>query len=214
MQITHLINHAFQYVIKTSALYNIDESHSLKHSMQVFYIANDIYNMECKKNPFLKDQKDIICVSAMLHDMCDKKYVEEDKAMKCMRDYMGHFISEDRLNTISEIISTMSYSKVKKNGFPDLGEYQMAYHIVRESDLLAAYDPDRCIIYSMMVEKLNYLDSVHRCFDLFDKRVLKYIEDGLFITDAGKEMSKKLHEKAVIEISKIRSISIPNESYV
>ena len=29
----------------------------------------------------------------------------------------------------------MSYSKVKKSGFPDMNEFQTAYHIVRESDL-------------------------------------------------------------------------------
>jgi len=214
MQITHLINQAFNYVVKASAAFNIDESHALKHSMQVYYIANDIYNVECIKNPFLKDQKDIICVSALLHDMCDKKYMDEVVGLNSMRDYMGHFIPEERMNTITEIISTMSYSKVKKNGFPDMGEYQMAYHIVRESDLLAAYDPDRCIIYSMMVEKKSYLESVHRCFDLFDNRVLKYIEDGLFITEAGKTIAHQLHEKAILDIRKIRDLSIPDQSYI
>ena len=36
-----------------------------------------------------------------------------------------------------------------KNGFPDMGEYQTAYNIVREADLLCAYDFDRCMIYQM-----------------------------------------------------------------
>jgi GTP-binding protein HflX len=30
----------------------------------------------------------------------------------------------------------MSYSTVQKRGFPKLGEYQRAYHVVREADLL------------------------------------------------------------------------------
>ena len=44
----------------------------------------------------------------------------------------------------------MSYSKVNKNGFPELGNYQLCYNIVREADLLASYNIDRCIIYQMI----------------------------------------------------------------
>ena len=51
------------------------------------------------------------------------------------------------MDVIGDIIGSMSYSKVKKNGFPELGDYQTEYNIVREADLLAAYDIDRAIIY-------------------------------------------------------------------
>jgi hypothetical protein len=46
------------------------------------------------------------------------------------------------------IISKMSYSKVKSNGFPCIGPFQTAYNIVREADLLSDYDFYRCIIYN------------------------------------------------------------------
>ena len=208
MQITHLINQAFNYVIKASAAFNIDESHALKHSMQVYYIANDIYNVECIKNPFLKDQKDIICVSALLHDMCDKKYMDEEKGLNSMKEYMTHFISEERMNTITEIISTMSYSKVKKNGYPDLGNYQMAYHIVREADLLTAYDIERCIIFGMMVEKFDYMRSVQRANELFANRVLKYRDDQLFITNYSKNLSLKLHNKSINDLQNLDNFNL------
>ena len=42
----------------------------------------------------------------------------------------------------------MSYSKVKVHGYPELGDYQLAYHIVRESDLLTAYNIPRSIVYN------------------------------------------------------------------
>ena len=41
------------------------------------------------------------------------------------------------LEVIGKIIGTMSYSKVKANGYPDLGEYQLAYHIVRGSGFIS-----------------------------------------------------------------------------
>ena len=45
-----LLNCAFNYVVKFSKIYNIDESHALKHSMETFRFANEIYNHEIKQN--------------------------------------------------------------------------------------------------------------------------------------------------------------------
>jgi hypothetical protein len=69
----------------------------------------------------------------------------------------------------------------------------MAYHIVREADLLTAYDIDRCIIYGMMKEKLTYDASLIRALELFEKRVLTYRSDNLFVTDYSKLQAGKLH---------------------
>ena len=37
-----IVNAAFQYVIHQCKKYSIDDSHALKHSMEVFHIANNI----------------------------------------------------------------------------------------------------------------------------------------------------------------------------
>ena len=153
-----LVNSAFNYVIKTSQMYNIDESHSFKHSMEVFHLTNKIIDSEIIKYPYLESQKDIIYSAAILHDMCDKKYINENEGIKSINNFMCDYMSSHSLDIMNKIVLSMSYSKVKKNGYPELGNYQMAYHIVREADLLSAYDIDRTIIYSMMVEKLNYID--------------------------------------------------------
>lgn len=206
MSLSPLINIAFNYVIDTSMKYNIDESHSLKHSMEVFQYANNIYKNEIIKYPYLEQQKDIIFISSIIHDMCDKKYMKEEKGIEQIEEYFKNYISPDKLDIISFIISSMSYSKVKKNGYPNLGEYQMAYHIVRESDLLSSYDIDRCIIFGMKCEGLNYIDAVNRAEFLFSERVLKYIRDDLFITDYSKYESLQLHLKAVINLKHIYNL--------
>ena len=204
MYFTNIINQAFQYVVKTSITYNIDESHSLKHSMQTFNFAKEIYNAELIKSPELINHEDIIYISAILHDMCDKKYILNEKlSLFALKDFMSPYMPEEKLVVVCDIITKMSYSKVKQIGYPNLGQYQLAYHIVREADLLAAYDPDRCIIYSMMTQNCEYLVAVNRCIELFYNRVLKYISDGLFITDKGKELSAELHDKALIEIGSL-----------
>lgn len=201
---SNVLNAAFNYVIFTSKEFNIDESHALKHSIDVFNNANKIYDFELKNNRFLENQKEIIQISAILHDMCDKKYMDEKIGVQNINNYMKDFINSEDLSVISNIMSTMSYSKVKKNGYPNLEKYQLAYHIVREADLLSAYDVDRCLIYQIMHEKYNYVDSLRFVVDLFENRVLKYREDDLFITEYSKKKSLLLHEQAKTEIEYIK----------
>jgi hypothetical protein len=202
--ITPLLNCAINYVVRFSKLYNIDESHALKHSMETFRFANQIYNAEVKKNPYLSEQQDIIYVSSILHDMCDKKYMVENVGLTLINQYMGEYMSQPKLDVVSNIITTMSYSKVMANGYPKLNEHQLAFHIVREADLLSAYDIDRCIIFGMFVEKIDYNDAVVRAINLFNKRVLKYRDNHLFITDTSNDISLQLHAKALNDIKELK----------
>lgn len=208
MKITPLskvINIAFNYVIYIGSKHNMDESHYLKHSMEVFQFANKIYDDELLNNPYLIDQKEIISIASIIHDTCDKKYMDEKTALLEMQMYMKDYMSNSDLEIVSKIISSMSYSTVNKNGFPELGEYQLAYHVVREADLLAAYDIDRCVIYGMMKEKLNYIDSIKRSIELCENRILKY-KEKLFITEYSKKTSILLHEKCVTNMELLRNM--------
>jgi len=206
LSLANMVNHAFNYVILASKLYNIDESHALKHSMDVFHTTNKIYNSEVKKFPYIETHREIIYSAAILHDMCDKKYMSQEQGIDNMKKYMSEFMTETDLDISSKIISSMSYSTVKKYGYPDLKEYQLAYNIVREADLLTSYDVDRCIIYGMMVENLNYDESVKRAISLFDNRTLKYRSDNLFTTDYALYESSLLHKKALVDIEYLQNL--------
>ena len=202
-----IINCAFKYVIRTSKLYNFDESHALKHSMDVYNFANKIYESEKELNPFLENQKEIIYVSAIIHDMCDKKYMSEIDGIKMIKIYLSNYMSLQNINIISDIILTMSYSKVKINGYPDIGEYQLAYHIVREADLLSSYDINRSIIYSMYKENNNDYDkALQSSIDLFDTRISKYIDNDLFITNYSKNEALILYKNAEIDVEILRKL--------
>jgi HD superfamily phosphodiesterase len=200
---TILLNRAFEYVILASKKYNIDESHSIKHSIEVLNFANSIYESELINNKYIIDHHDIICTASILHDMCDKKYMDESLGINEIKLYMKDHINRDRLDIVCSIIKTMSYSKVISNGYPNLGEYQLSYHIVREADLLAAYDIDRCIIYGLMVEKLSYTDAIIRSKELFNTRILKYIENNLYVTDYAKKLAIDLHMKSLLKINNL-----------
>jgi hypothetical protein len=186
-----------------SKKYSVDESHGLLHSMNILNYANTIYEYEKINFPFLQSQEKIIYVSAIIHDMCDAKYMNEAEGIKQINDFLENQITNDEINIIQNIISTMSYSKVKKNGFPCLGDYQMAYHIVREADLLTAYDFERCMIYHLNKQNNdnNVVDAFCNAKKLFENRVFKHEEDGLFITSWSKNNHLHLHSQALTRIN-------------
>lgn len=197
---TILVSRAFELVMVLCKKFNIDESHSLKHSMEVYNFALRIYESELITNAYLEQQKDIIIIAAILHDTIDKKYVAEETGIAEICENLKDYIDIEKLNIIFKIITTMSYSTVKKNGFPVLGEYQLAYHIVREADLLAAYDIDRCIMYSMYTKQMGYLASLEAAIVLFENRVLRHRKDKLIVTTFSKKLSIKLDKKARSDI--------------
>jgi hypothetical protein len=206
LSLNALINNAFKYVIETTPVYKIDESHALKHSMEVFRFSKCIYDSEVLINPFLETQKEIIFGAAIGHDMCDKKYMNEQEGIIKYTKYLSEFMHEHDLEIMGKIISTMSYSKVKVNGFPDLGEYQLAYHIVREADLLAAYDIDRCIMYTIHRDNCSYDKALKEALELFDYRVFKMRYDRLFKTNYSRKESLKLHRRAKKDVESLKNI--------
>ena len=206
MNLINLINHGFKYVIDTSNHYKIDESHALKHSMEVYGFSKRIYESEIKNNPQLEQQREIIYMAAIGHDMCDKKYMDEKEGIERYKNYLTSYMSSDDLEIMGNIIGTMSYSKVKVNGYPKLGQYQLAYHIVREADLLAAYDIDRCIMYSIHKDSSEYSAALKVALELFDNRVFRMRQDRLFKTEYSRKESLKLHKKAKNDVESLKNI--------
>lgn len=195
-----LLTKLLQFVLLTTKRYCIDESHGLGHSMNVLNFAHKIYEGEVRMNPALKSQENVIYISAIVHDMCDKKYVNPEQGISEIEEFLQKKITTTEIAAVKEIISTMSYSYVKKNGFPNLGEYQHAYHIVREADLLTAYDFDRCMIYKIHLCNDNIDDAFEDAMYLFENRVLKHNNDKLFLTDYSLSKSSELHQQSLERI--------------
>lgn len=204
-----LLTEIINFIIFMCTKYSIDESHGLLHSMKVLEYATKIYESELEKKPYIKDHESIIYTSALLHDVCDKKYLNEDEGISHIQKFLTNKISDKEILIIIKIIQTMSYSKVKIYGFPDLKEYQLAYHIVREADLLTAYDFDRCLLYNMK-KKFNgdFYDAFTESTTLFNGRVLKHIDDELFVTDFSKKEAVILHQNALIRINNWNKIFV------
>ena len=196
----------FNIVLMTISKYKIDESHGIIHAMNVLHNCDHLIDSVIQKQPEIEEHRKIIYSAAILHDMCDKKYMNEDEGMKEIKSYIYDSISNNELDVMENIVSTMSYSKVKKKGFPDLGQYQTAYHVVREGDLLAAYDFDRCMIYHMTQNNADVHSAFQDAYNLFQARIFKHQEDGLLLFPYSNEQHTILSGQAHIRIQHWRKI--------
>ena len=203
-----LLSKLLHFVLIASRKHGIDDSHGLSHSMNVLVYANKIYEHSVVNHPILKKDEKLIYVSAILHDMCDKKYMNEKDGIREIEDFLqdNNALNPSEINISKQIMSTMSYSKVKADGFPILGGYQKAYHVVREADLLTAYDFDRCMVYKMNKNGGNFDQAFNDAEELFNNRVLKHNDHGLFLFDYSKKESLILHNDALNRIASWRNI--------
>ena len=199
----------FQFVIAVSNRHNIDESHSLGHSMRVFHFAEQIIAEEpiYISNPvILKDHLPIIQAASILHDTCDKKYRNEKEGLVEIGDFLTPIMPSHQIVETIRIIENMSYSKVTKYGMPNLGEYQTAFNVVREADLLDAYDFDRSMIYHMQRNTKSVEDAYYDAYNLFEKRVFKHYDDKLLFTNYAIRKHPELTQTAQIRIENWRRI--------
>lgn len=205
MDLKDKLDQIFQFVVKTCAEFSIDESHGLKHSIDVVRYSEQIYQVELVFNPELKSKHQVILFSAALHDMCDHKYLDQKVGLERITKLLGMDLKLDTqtINLICKIISTMSYSKIKTDGFAQFDDLidQLTYNIVREADLLTAYDFDRSVVYSMANKKNTWSQAVQDTAEYFKIRVLKQISDGLFFTTHGLVLAHRLHSQALSQIN-------------
>lgn len=173
----------FKFIEETCQLYGIDESHGLKHSKGCI---NWVKKLMTEELFMTEEEKQMAIYSAALHDMCDKKYVEQDLAAERIRSWLiGEGWSSDMATALIAIITTMSYSLLKKTylatgvRYPDHGKWQRAYHLARHADLLDGYIVGRCYLYTKHIQPDI---TPEKCWEiveeLFEVRVFRYVSDG------------------------------------
>ena len=194
----------YNFIIGTSRRLNIDETHGLRHAMDVYKYSQNLYNVEKINTPLIIQDERLIYTSALLHDMCDHKYIREEEGLS----EIDKFLRENayyryEIDIVKDIISTMSYSKIRVKGEPNHGENQAAFQIVRESDLLTSYDVDRCVMYDMLKNDIRYEIAFKNAKGIFEGRMFKYLERKEIRTEAGKKIAKRLEEGSKERIKEI-----------
>ena len=136
--------------------------------------------------------------------MCDSKYCPEKEASEDIRAFLlGMGVSEEEVDAVLRIITSMSYSKLKNSMqdgkilYPEHGKWQRAYHIARNADLLEAYTVARCVLYNKHIFPQKTEDEHWaRAEQLFQDRVFRYAPDGWINLPGALEMVPALEQEA------------------
>jgi hypothetical protein len=166
---------------------------------RVAKLTHDI-NIRCPR-PITESEERVMLLSAFTHDLCDRKYTDVESGLQTISAWLSTLdLPSAEHEAILKIITTMSYSKVTKYGYPtDLGDFLIAYHHTRIADLIDAYDINRCYAYQThahpeMEEREKWLAVV----SLFETRMLtqkdRYI---LPVCPYAADIVEPLHNAAV-----------------
>lgn len=193
------------FINQTCITYNIDDSHDLRHSLEALGWSEQL----SRGHALTPKDSQIIHLSCLLHDMCDKKYMDETMGLERIRDFLKDEleVTNEILEAVVFIISTMSYSKVIKYGYPDFkgnSELEYCYHVVRNSDLLCSYDPERCINYQIRCGG-SRLEGIKKMLELFDNRVLRLLDNNYINLEEARPHALELHNKALVEVEKYKA---------
>ena len=192
----------FEFVNKMCADYGIDESHGVKHAKGTAARAQQILKTLELVSP---EERRMAVYAAALHDTCDHKYTDVEEASGKIKEWlMSAGWSKEDAQALVRIITTMSYSQLKKKNspglepiYPDHGKWSRAYHVARSADILESYIVARCILYDRHISPSKTEDEHwQRAEELFKERVFRYrLERWLMIPEAVRQ-SIELEEEA------------------
>ena len=199
---------AYAFCEEACTRLGIDTSHDVSHMARVAHITA-VLNAKCGK-AVTQEEENVMILAAFTHDLCDRKYVEPDSELLTIRTWLLSLVTEDQCDAVLKIITTMSYSKVSKCGYPtDLGKWELAYHHTRVADLIDAYSLRRCYEYQTHANpEMAELDKWAAVADLFESRVFtqkdRYI---LPVCPYAADIVEPLHAEAVEAVSLLKRLA-------
>lgn len=193
----------YEYVEHMCKKYKIDESHDVTHAKDCVEFAEQLIEENTS------DQERMITLyAAALHDTVDKKYVPVRDACAQLRIFLYAIgLSDEDASVIINIITTMSYSYLKARkeeglGYPNHGQWDRAYHIVRHADLLCSYRVNRCYQYQKRITPdMPKKDCWRKVETIFESRMMRYVSDGWIFLPKAIALVGPLFKSAALELS-------------
>ena len=191
----------FNFIEIQCAKYEIDESHGLRHAKGTLMRANEIL---LSLSDVTQEERRMTLYAAAIHDTCDSKYTDVKEAAK----EIGYFLrsqlwSPEQIDALINIVTSMSYSKLKKSlssgqiEYPNHGKWQRAYHVARHADLLEGYIVARCVIYNQHIFPEKSMDEHwERASEIFAERAFTYCSEGWIFLPYAITLAKTLEQEA------------------
>lgn len=164
-----------------------DESHDFNHALSVFENCKKIIELESEI--LFEIDWNLIAYTALLHDVCDHKYVScitKEDLFKFVEENLG----SDKATQVLSIIDNISYSKEAKGKLVKLEEpYETYRNIISDADKIEALGEvglKRCIQFSN-AHNGNVVEHCH-------EKLLRLLPDGFIRTSGGKQLAVAGHE--------------------
>lgn len=203
-----LFSSAFDFCASVCRTQGIDSSHNHQHMARVARMTERLNDL-CGRTVG-QDEKDVMILAAFTHDLCDHKYTDVGAGLEVVdRWLIQQPISDEQRRAVCRIISTMSYSKVKVDGYPsDLGKWTLAYHHTRIADLIDAYDIERCYTYqSHKHPEMTEKEKWRAVIDLFERRVLTQKDEYILpVAPYAASIVEPRHEAALFGITEFKKL--------
>ncbi len=203
------------FALDTISIYNIDASHGITHLVNtVLYvriILDDFRGQQIIQNYTKAEETELIEDAAFVHDLIDKKYMDEQIGIARLRDaFVQNGYPAPKIEAIVSIIIAISFSTRvlrKKAGLPMIGPgpLALAIAIVIDADQLDGYDVRRCYTYQTVrffglaspKLKLDERLSMARNWTktIMVNRILKYKTEYMN-TEIAKKLAAPLHLRA------------------
>jgi uncharacterized protein len=180
----------------SSYMSKFDASHNYQHVQRVLCLARKIEVKERLQNPTIKYDSGLIALSALLHDIGDRKYLQPGESKYLASEALLSFGADEVLaGKVQTIINHVSYTS-EVNGdpaeacqvlerFPELGIVQDADRL----DAIGAIGIGRCFAYGGAKTNRSLEDTLGH----FEVKLVK-LED-MMKTATGKEMARARTER-------------------
>lgn len=160
---------------------NSDASHDMQHVYRVVALALDIAKTETDEI----EEFELVCLTALLHDLCDHKYEKYDPdKLKNVLQYVkddGKYSKYSKIDKVLNAVKRVSWSYQKNN--PEDTYNSLALRCTRDADRLDAIGAigiARCFIYGSIIK-----NSIEKSRQHFDDKLLKLT----FETKRGQELA-------------------------
>jgi uncharacterized protein len=180
----------------SSFMSNYDASHDYQHVQRVLGIARKIEAKEKRQNIHIEYDSELIILSALLHDIGDRKYLKPGEDGHSMaRDALLRFGAEEAMaNKVQTVINHVSYTSEVKDPtktrqileqFPELGIVQDADRL----DAIGAVGIARCFAFGSAARNRSLQGSLEHFGEKLEK------VEGMMKTATGSEMARVRTER-------------------
>ncbi len=197
------MNHLEQFVFTSTSMY--DESHDYGHAVAVRDTARQIASTFPEETGI---DKIILDTAAMVHDVCDHKYINkgsisEKELVSFLEEYLKDHLGASL--RVMNIVNCVSWSKQEKGTSTEavnlLSELDKIHlDIVRDADRIMAIGVEngirRCKAYAFAMQKCSTEEAaMNHVIEHCQEKLLRLYPENFIVTEEGRKSAKPLHDE-------------------